>query len=138
MPLRVGVQGENLALLSVAPWHVGEHAQQLPTRCLGDERRMVQGMDQFSQAGRPQAVVPGQERLGRRLVGGLPADGPSPHQRNHHGARRDSPADPRVSREGSAARQAFPTRQLRTFAPTAVMYKYSAGLTVRLSSHRDC
>jgi len=76
VPLRVGVQGENLALLSVAPWHVGEHAQQLPTRCLGDERRMVQGMDQFSQAGRPQAVVPGQERLGRRLVGGLPRTDP--------------------------------------------------------------
>jgi hypothetical protein len=33
---------------------------------------MVQGTDQFSQAGRPQAVVPGEERLGRRLVSGLP------------------------------------------------------------------
>ena len=39
---------------------------------LGDERRMVKGMDQFSQAGRAEAVMPGQERLGRGLVGGLP------------------------------------------------------------------
>ena len=29
-------------------------------------------MDQFSQAGRAEAVMPGQERLGRGLVGGLP------------------------------------------------------------------
>ena len=33
---------------------------------------MVKGMDQFSQAGRAEAVMPGQERLGRGLVGGLP------------------------------------------------------------------
>jgi len=38
----------------------------------GDQRRMVQGMDQFPQARRPETVVPGQERLGRSLVGGLP------------------------------------------------------------------
>jgi hypothetical protein len=29
-------------------------------------------MDQFPQAGRPETVVPGEERLGRSLVGGLP------------------------------------------------------------------
>ena len=48
MPLLVGVQGENLALRPVAPWHIGEHAQQLPADGLGDERRMIEGMDQFS------------------------------------------------------------------------------------------
>jgi hypothetical protein len=33
---------------------------------------MVQRIDQFPQAGYPQTVVPGQERAGRSLVGGLP------------------------------------------------------------------
>ena len=36
------------------------------------QRWMIQGMDQFPQTGRPDAVVPGEERLGRSLVGGLP------------------------------------------------------------------
>ena len=44
----------------------------MPVGGLGDKRRMVKGMDQFSQAGRAEAVMPGQERLGRGLVGGLP------------------------------------------------------------------
>jgi hypothetical protein len=33
---------------------------------------MVQGMDQFPQPGRPETVVPVQERFGHSLVGGLP------------------------------------------------------------------
>jgi len=33
---------------------------------------MIQRMDQFLQAGPPQTVVPGKERPGRNLVGGLP------------------------------------------------------------------
>ena len=51
MPLLVRVQGENLALPPVRLRHVGEHAQQLPVGGLGDKRRMIQGMDQFPQAG---------------------------------------------------------------------------------------
>jgi len=66
------VQGEDLALLPVLPRHVREHAQQLPAGRLGDKRRMIQGMDQFPQAGPPQTVVPGEERPGRSPVGGLP------------------------------------------------------------------
>jgi hypothetical protein len=62
-------QAEAAAL--VPPWHVGKHAQQLPVGGLRDKRRMVQGMDQFPQPGRPETVVPVQERLGRSLVGGL-------------------------------------------------------------------
>ena len=67
-----GVQGEDLALLPVLPRHVREHAEQPPPGGLGDKRRMIQRVGQFSQPGPPEAVVPGQERLGRSLVGGLP------------------------------------------------------------------
>jgi hypothetical protein len=71
-PLLVRVESENLALPPVVPWHVREHAQQMPVGCLGDKRRMIQGMNQFPQPGPPQTVVPGKKRLGRSLVGGLP------------------------------------------------------------------
>jgi hypothetical protein len=33
---------------------------------------MIQGMNQFPQPGHPEMVVPGEERPGRSLVGGLP------------------------------------------------------------------
>jgi hypothetical protein len=66
------VESEDLALPPVVRHHVGEHAQQVAAGGLGDKRRMIQGMHQFSQAGRPETVVPGKERLGNGLVGGLP------------------------------------------------------------------
>ena len=44
----------------------------MPVGGLGDKRRMIQGMNQFPQPGPPQTVVPGEKRLGRSLVGGLP------------------------------------------------------------------
>ena len=49
-----------------------KEVEALPAGRLGDKRRMIHRVDQFSQAGPPQAVVPGEERLGRSLVGGLP------------------------------------------------------------------
>jgi hypothetical protein len=72
VPLLVRVEGENLALLPVLSRHVREHAGQLPVGSLGDKRRMIQRVDQFSQAGHPETAMPGKKRLGRRLVGGLP------------------------------------------------------------------
>jgi len=72
VPLIACVQGENLALPPVLPRHVCEHAQQLPLGGLGDQRRMIQRIDQFSQPGHPHTVVPGEERPGRRLADGLP------------------------------------------------------------------
>ena len=33
---------------------------------------MIQGMDQFPQTGHPETAMPGEERLHRSLVGGLP------------------------------------------------------------------
>jgi hypothetical protein len=44
----------------------------VPAGGLGDKRRMIQGMNQFPQAGHPETVVPGKERLGSSLTGGLP------------------------------------------------------------------
>jgi hypothetical protein len=73
VPLLAGVQGEDLALPPVLPRQVREHTQQLPADALGDQRRMVQGMGQFSQPGHPDTLVPGQERPGRSLIGGLPS-----------------------------------------------------------------
>ena len=71
-PLLIGVESEDLALPPVVRRHVGEHGQQAPAGGLGDKRRMIQGMNQLSQAGRPETVVPGKERLGSSPVGGLP------------------------------------------------------------------
>jgi hypothetical protein len=47
-----------------------------PPGGLGDKRRMIHRVNQLSQPGSPQAVVPGQERLGRSLVGSLPRTDP--------------------------------------------------------------
>jgi hypothetical protein len=71
VPLLVRVEGEDLAL-PVLPRHVGEHAQQLPAGGHRDKRRMIQGMDQFSQPGYPKTAVPGKKLPGCRLVGGPP------------------------------------------------------------------
>ena len=72
VPLLARVKGENLALAPVLPRHVREHAQQSPFGGLDDKSRIIQGMDQFSQARYPETIVPGKKRLDRRLVGGLP------------------------------------------------------------------
>jgi hypothetical protein len=66
------VEGKDLALLPVPPGHIREHPQQAPVRGLGDNRRMVEGMEEFPEAGHPDAAVPGEERLGSRLVSGFP------------------------------------------------------------------
>jgi hypothetical protein len=71
-PLLASMEGENLALLPVPLRRVREHPQQMSVGGLGDKRRMVEGMDQFPKAGRTDAVVPGQERLDRSMVGDLP------------------------------------------------------------------
>jgi hypothetical protein len=76
-PLLIGVQSENLALPPVVRRHVGEHAQQVAVGGLGDKRRVIQGMNQFSQPGRPETAVPGEKCAGSGLVGGLPRSDPA-------------------------------------------------------------
>jgi hypothetical protein len=71
-PLLIGVESEDLALPPVVRRHVREHAQQVSVGSLGDKGRMIQGMNQLSQPGPPETVVPGKKRLGCSLVGGLP------------------------------------------------------------------
>ena len=66
------MKGEDLALPPVPRRHVHEHPQRLPVGGLGDKSRIIQGIDQFSQTGHPETVVPGKKRPGRRLVGGRP------------------------------------------------------------------
>jgi hypothetical protein len=61
MPLLVGVQGESFTLLPVAPWHVGEYALQLPSDGLGDERGVVEGMDQFLLIPNDQGFMPARQ-----------------------------------------------------------------------------
>jgi hypothetical protein len=39
---------------------------------LGDKRRVIQRMNQFSQPGPPETAVPGEKCAGSGLVGGLP------------------------------------------------------------------
>jgi len=46
--------------------------QQATARGLGDKCRMAERMDEFPQPGHPGTAVPGEERLGSRLVGGFP------------------------------------------------------------------
>jgi len=72
VPLLGSVQGQDLALLPVRPGHIREHPQQAPARGLRDKRRMAEGMQDFPEAGHPGTAVPGEKRLGRRLVSGFP------------------------------------------------------------------
>lgn len=74
------MKSKNLTLMPVPPGHIREHSQQAPARGLGNECRMVEGMDEFPQPGHPGAVVPGEERLGRPLVGAPPRT--DPHRLN--------------------------------------------------------
>lgn len=80
MPLLACVEGKDLTLLPVVPWHVREHAEQMAAGGLGDKRRMIQGMEQLPQAGHPETAVPGKKRLGRSLVCCLPRT--DPHRTN--------------------------------------------------------
>jgi hypothetical protein len=56
---------------SVPLRHVGEHSQQVPVSIVDNRRRIVLGMDQVSPTGHVGTAMPGKERLGHRLVGGL-------------------------------------------------------------------
>ncbi len=68
-------------------------------------------MDQFSQPGYPETVVPGQEHLGRSLVGGLPRTDLHRINVTAMEKRHDSPAASRgLSLQAAAARQPLPTR----------------------------
>ena len=71
VPLLAGVHGENLALLPVPFRDIGEHSQQLPVVGLGQQRRILQRVEELSQAGDPGAEVPGEERPGGCPIGGL-------------------------------------------------------------------
>jgi hypothetical protein len=71
------VKGQDLALLPAPVGHIGEHSQQVPVHVLGDKRRIVLRMDQLHQTGHTRAAMPGQERLGSRLVGGLSQTDPA-------------------------------------------------------------
>src|SRR6516164_2406682 len=72
MPLLAGVQGENLALLPALLRNIGEHPQQPPVVVLGQQRRIIQRVEELPQASPAGVVVPGEERPGSFLIGGLP------------------------------------------------------------------
>lgn len=68
-----GVEGEDLALLAAAVQHVDEHAHQPAVLLvLSDERRVVQGVDERTEAGHPGVVTLGKEGLDGWTVGVLP------------------------------------------------------------------
>jgi hypothetical protein len=63
------VEGEDLAL--VAFHDVGEHPEQASVLGLGDQGRMVEGVDKLAEARHAGMVALGQEGLDGRSVGGL-------------------------------------------------------------------
>jgi hypothetical protein len=72
VPLVAGVQGENLALLPALLRNISEHPQQLPVVVFGQQRRMIQWVEELPQAGPAGVVVPDEERPGGDLIACFP------------------------------------------------------------------
>jgi hypothetical protein len=68
-PLLGGVQRQDLALPAGLVRYVREHAQQAPIVVRGHECRVIERIDDLTQAGHPGAVIAGEERPHGRSVG---------------------------------------------------------------------
>ena len=77
VPLPGDVQGQDLALLPARTRDIGEQPQHPPAG-LGQQRRMVQRLEEFPPAGHPGAVVLGEEHPGGGGMLGLLTYVPSP------------------------------------------------------------